>query len=62
MICAYSKCGREFEPSRGNQICHREKCRELAKAEKVIVVKVPRGQVDQVKRTPHRLANLTNLL
>lgn len=56
MICAYSKCGIEFEPSRGNQIYHRQKCRELAKAERMVVIKVPRDQVPFIKSMLRRVA------
>jgi hypothetical protein len=55
MICAYSKCGKSFDPSRRGQIYHRDKCRERAKAERVVLVKVPREQAGRVKQMLARL-------
>jgi hypothetical protein len=57
MICAYLKCGKQFEPLRSNQIYHSGQCRELAKAGKVVVVKGPRNLVAQAKRTLSRKAS-----
>jgi len=49
MICAYSKCGKGFEPSRANQVYHSRQCRELAKREKHPVIHVRENEVRSVK-------------
>ena len=56
MVCAYSKCVKPFEPSRKGQRYHRGRCRELAKAEKFVVVKIPRDNSAIVQRLLKRLA------
>ena len=49
MLCAYSKCSKEFNPSHGNQIYHSRRCRLEAKSEKTVLVRVPADQARFVR-------------
>ena len=46
--CAYSNCQKTFEPGRANQKYHSGKCRELAKNERYVVLRVRRDEVEAV--------------
>jgi hypothetical protein len=48
-VCAYSQCGKQFEPSRSNQAYHSTRCRELAKREKHSLLRVHQDGVPSVK-------------
>jgi hypothetical protein len=48
-VCAYSQCGKQFEPSHSNQAYHSTRCRELAKREKHSLLRVHQDEVPSVK-------------
>ena len=59
MICAYSQCGKPFEPARANQKFHMQSCKESARNERSPVRRrrVRKGPVVTTAGGPVLLSN-----